>query len=54
MSDPTVREKILADTDAARQLGVTSTPTLKIGDWMNPGVPTIDDISSRIDAALAP
>lgn len=54
MADPTVRARISADTDAARQLGVTSTPTLKIGDWMNPGVPTIDDISSRIDAALAP
>ena len=52
--DPTVRAKVLADSDAASALGIHSTPTLRIGDWMEAGLPTIDEISTRITDALKP
>ncbi len=53
-ADLAVRSKVLAETDAAHALGVSATPTLRIGDWMSAGLPTIDEITSRISAALAP
>ena len=46
------RAEVEADAAAAAALGVNSTPTLKIGDWMEAGLPTIDAISAKIDAAL--
>jgi protein-disulfide isomerase len=52
IADPANRAEVEADAAAAAALGVNSTPTLKIGDWMEPGLPTIDAISAKIDAAL--
>jgi protein-disulfide isomerase len=52
IADPTVRAKIEADAEEAKKLGITGTPTLILGDWMDSGIPAADDLYARIDAAL--
>jgi protein-disulfide isomerase len=47
-----VRAKIEADAEEAKTLGITGTPTLILGDWMDSGIPAADDLYARIDAAL--
>jgi protein-disulfide isomerase len=42
------------ESAAARAAGVTGTPTLKLGDWMQAGIPAEADLYKRIDAALKP
>jgi protein-disulfide isomerase len=54
IADATVRADVEAESAAARLAGVTGTPTLQIGDWMQSGVPKAEDLFKRIDAALKP
>ena len=53
IADPAVRAGVEADAEEAKGLGITGTPTLILGDWMDSGIPAPDDLYSRIDAALA-
>jgi protein-disulfide isomerase len=52
VADPAVRTGIEADAAEAKSLGITGTPTLIIGDWMQSGIPTAEDLYARIDEAL--
>jgi len=52
IADPAVRAGVEADAEEAKGLGITGTPTLILGDWMDSGIPAPDDLYSRIDAAL--
>ena len=54
ITDPTIRADVETESAAARAAGVTGTPTLKLGDWMQAGIPAEDDIYKRIDDALKP
>jgi protein-disulfide isomerase len=47
-----VRAAVDADAEEAKSLGITGTPTLIIGDWMESGIPTPEDLYARIDEAL--
>jgi protein-disulfide isomerase len=52
IADPAVRAGVNADAEEAQALGITGTPTLILGDWMDSGIPASDDLYARIDAAL--
>lgn len=52
VADPAVRAQVEADAEEATSIGITGTPTLILGDWMQSGIPTADDLYARIDAAL--
>lgn len=52
IADPAVRAGVEADAAEAKSLGITGTPTLILGDWMDSGIPAPDDLYARIDAAL--
>ncbi|MFM8997129.1 MAG: DsbA family protein, partial [Candidatus Limnocylindrus sp.] len=52
IADPAVRAEIEADAEEATSLGITGTPTLVIGDWMESGIPAPKDLYARIDEAL--
>jgi protein-disulfide isomerase len=52
IADPAVRTAVEADAAEAKSIGITGTPTLIIGDWMQSGIPTADDLYARIDEAL--
>jgi len=52
ITDPAVRAGVEADAEEAKKLGITGTPTLVLGDWMDSGIPASDDLYARIDAAL--
>lgn len=54
IADTTIRADVEAESAAARAAGVTGTPTLKLGDWMQAGIPAEADIYKRIDDALKP
>jgi protein-disulfide isomerase len=54
ITDTTIRADVEAESAAARAAGVSGTPTLKLGDWMQAGIPAEADIYKRIDAALKP
>jgi protein-disulfide isomerase len=54
IADPAIRAEVEAESDAARAAGVTGTPTLKIGTWMQAGIPAEADLYKRIDDALKP
>jgi len=54
ITDTTIRSDVEAESAAARAAGVSNTPTLKIGDWMQAGIPVQADLFKRIDAALKP
>lgn len=54
ITDTTIRADVEAESAAARAAGVTGTPTLKLGDWMQAGIPAEADIYKRIDDALKP
>jgi protein-disulfide isomerase len=52
--DPAIRTEVEAESAAARAAGITGTPTLKIGEWMQAGIPAEADLYKRIDDALKP
>jgi len=52
IADPAVRAEVEADAEEAKSLGITGTPTLVIGDWMESGIPAPGDLYTRIDEAL--
>ena len=52
IADPAVRAGVEADAAEAKALGITGTPTLILGDWMDSGIPAPEDLYARIDAAL--
>jgi len=52
IADPAVRAGVEADAEEAQALGITGTPTLILGDWMESGIPAPEDLYARIDAAL--
>ena len=52
ITDPAVRAGIEADAAEAKALGITGTPTLILGDWIDSGIPKPEDLYARIDAAL--
>jgi predicted DsbA family dithiol-disulfide isomerase len=52
VADPAVRTEVEADAAEAKSLGITGTPTLIIGDWMQSGIPAAEDLYARIDEAL--
>jgi protein-disulfide isomerase len=52
VADPAVRAAVDADAEEAKSLGITGTPTLIIGDWMDSGIPAPEDLYARIDEAL--
>ena len=52
MLDALVRAGVEADAEEAKSLGITGTPTLILGDWMDSGIPAPEDLYARIDAAL--
>jgi protein-disulfide isomerase len=52
--DPAIRAVVEAESAAARAAGITGTPTLKIGEWMQAGIPAEADLYKRIDDALKP
>lgn len=52
IADPAVRAGVEADAEEAKGLGITGTPTLILGDWMDSGIPAPEDLYARIDAAL--
>ena len=52
IADPAVRANVEAESAAAADLGINSTPTLKVGDWVQAGIPSDSDLNARIDAAL--
>jgi protein-disulfide isomerase len=54
VTDPANRAAVEAESDAASAAGVSGTPTLKIGEWMQSGVPAEADLYKRIDDALKP
>lgn len=54
IADPAIRTEVEAESAAARAAGVTGTPTLKIGTWMQAGIPAEADLYKRIDDALKP
>ncbi|MBJ7335726.1 MAG: thioredoxin domain-containing protein [Chloroflexi bacterium] len=54
ITDPAIRTEVEAESAAARAAGVTGTPTLKIGTWMQAGIPAEADLYKRIDDALKP
>ena len=54
IADPAIRTEVEAESAAARAAGVTGTPTLKIGTWMQAGIPKEADLYKRIDDALKP
>lgn len=53
-ADPAIRAEVEAESAAARAAGVTGTPTLKLGDWKQAGIPAEADLYKRIDDALKP
>jgi protein-disulfide isomerase len=54
IADPAIRTEVEAESAAARAAGITGTPTLKIGEWMQAGIPAEADLYKRIDDALKP
>ncbi len=52
VADPAVRTQVEADAAEATSLGITGTPTLIIGEWMESGIPAAEDLYARIDEAL--
>jgi protein-disulfide isomerase len=52
IADPAVRAEVEADAEEAKSLGITGTPTLVIGEWMDSGIPAPEDLYARIDEAL--
>ena len=46
-------ERVQSDQEAGVSLGVQGTPTVFFNGEMLPGMPTYEDLTSRIDAALA-
>ena len=54
ITDTAIRADVEAESAAARAAGVTGTPTLKLGDWMQAGIPAEADLFKRIDDALKP
>ena len=54
IADPAVRAEVEAESAAASAAGVTGTPTLKLGDGSESGVPPEEELYKRIDDALKP
>jgi protein-disulfide isomerase len=54
IADPAIRTEVESESAAARAAGVTGTPALKIGDWLQAGIPAEADLYKRIDDALKP
>jgi protein-disulfide isomerase len=53
MNDPAVAERVEGDFNEGIDLGVQGTPTLFLNGVQLPSMPTYDDLTARIDAALA-
>ena len=53
MNDPAVAERVKGDFNEGIDLGVQGTPTLFLNGVQLPSMPTYDDLTARIDAALA-
>ena len=53
LSDPQYAAAVRAETDAGRQLGVQSTPSLVIGGQLYPGVPNWTQLAALIEQTAA-
>lgn len=52
LNDPETVERVTSDQEAGVSLGVQGTPTVFFNGEMLPGMPTYEDLKSRIDTAL--
>ncbi|MFI2791463.1 DsbA family protein, partial [Kitasatospora sp. NPDC018614] len=53
LKDPTVAERVERDFNEGIDLGVQGTPTLFLDGVQLPAMPTYEELTGRIDAALA-